>query len=271
MTMDYSEYLAEVKTLRSPATYEAYKAALKHFPNPTYKEVEKFIENPKYSSATKKHRLRILGMALRWYNEEGLIPRIDKGVRRLIKGYRENKTTEPCPTDEQVELAWDQLGNNRDRAMFALMAYNGLRIGEVYKLDRSDVDMEHNTVTLRGTKGKKDAIVPLVHERVRGYLYAWMTESDARNKALFTGPNGRLSCNYLKVKFHDVFHDLGMNFHAHSLRRYYANSMRNAGVSLENMCVAMRHSNVTTTMRYLNISQQDIVDSLKRTFAGATA
>jgi len=54
MTMDYSEFLAEVKVLRSKATYEGYKAALKHFPNPTKENIMKYIENPKFSSSTKK-------------------------------------------------------------------------------------------------------------------------------------------------------------------------------------------------------------------------
>lgn len=263
--MDYSEFLAEVKVLRSKATYEGYCAALKHFPNPTKENILKFIESDKYSSSTKKERLRVLAAALRWYNK------MDRGIERVIKGYRENKTVEPCPTKEQVELAWNQLGNNRDRAMFALMAYNGLRIGEVYNLDRSDVDIEHHILVVRGTKGKRDAIIPLVHPRVQKYLYAWMTESDARNKALFVGPNGRLSYGYLKHKFQDVFRGIGMEFHAHSLRRFFANSMYSEGASLQDMCMAMRHANVSTTMRYLNIGQQNVIATLQRTFAGATA
>ena len=263
--MDYSEFLAEVKVLRSKATYEGYKAALKHFPNPTKENIMKYIENPKFSSSTKKEPHRLLGTGLRWYNK------MDRGIERLIKVYRANKTVEPCPTNEQVELAWNQLGNNRDRAMFALMAYNGLRIGEVHALDRADVDIEHNILIVRGTKGKHDAIIPLIHPRVQKYLYAWMTERHDNYKALFIGPNGRLSYGFLKVKFHELFRDLGMEFHAHSLRRYYANSMYNAGVPLQDMSVAMRHANVSTTMRYLNIGQQNVVAALQRTFAGATA
>lgn len=263
--MDYNDFLEEVKTLRSPATYNNYRYALMKFKNPTRANVLKYINESKDSPTTKKNRLRILGIALRWYN------RMDKPIERIIKGYRENVPIEPCPTDEQIEAAWNNLGSHRDKAMFALMAYAGLRIGEVQKLDRADVDLAHDQLTVRNTKGKRDAIIPLVHERLRSELYAWMTESDGRWKALFVGEDGRLSLGYLKNKFHDLFRDLGFRFHAHSLRRYYANCLCNAGVPLQDMAICMRHAKVETTMRYLNLNQQNVKAALQRTWAGHTA
>ena len=263
--MNYNEFLDEVKALRSPATYDNYRYALAKFKNPTKANILKYISESKDSSTTKKNRLRILGIALRWYNK------MDKGIERIIKGYRENVPIEPCPTDEQIEAAWNNLGSHRDKAMFALMAYAGLRIGEVQKLDRSDVDMEHEQLIVRNTKGKRDAIIPLVNQRLRGELYAWMTESDNRWKALFVTENGRMSLKYLKNKFHDIFHDIGFPYHAHSLRRYYANCLANAGVPLQDMAICMRHAKVETTMRYLNLNQQNVKAALQRTWAEHTA
>lgn len=270
--MDYTEFLEETKVMRTKATYDNYRFALEKFPNPTKASILKYIAESDDSSSTKKNRLRILRLALNYYGA------LTKDIERIIKGFRENVTVEPCPTDDEVEAAWNTIATHRDRAMFALMAYNGLRIGEVYSLDRSDVDREHNTVTVRGTKGKHDAIIPLIHERVRKNLYAWLDESSRRSKALFTGPNGRLSYGYLKKYFRKIFVDAGCvdkkgrpKFHAHSLRRYYANSLYNSGVPVQDMCMAMRHSKIDTTMRYLNIGQQNIVAALQRTWKGHTA
>ena len=47
--------------------------------------------------------------------------------------------------------------------------------------------------------------------------------------------------------------------------------MYNAGVPLQDMSLAMSHANVSTTMRYLNIGQQNVVAALQRTLAGVTA
>lgn len=264
--MDYTAYLNEVRDLRTENTYENYKFALAKFPNPTPAAVRNYIRKSKDCSSTKKNRLRILKMALDYYGK------LTKEMARIIKGYRENVSVEPCPTDEQVERAWNALATSRDRAMFALMAYNGLRIGEVNSLNRADVDREHDCLIVRGTKGKRDAIIPIIHERVKKNLYAWMNEDKSRDKALFTGPNGRLSYGYMKNMFRRVFLDAGFpEFHAHSLRRYYANSMYNAGVPVQDMMVSMRHASINTTMRYLNLGQQNVIAALQRTWQGHTA
>jgi integrase len=60
-------------------------------------------------------------------------------------------------------------------AMIGLAAATGLRIGEVVRLDKDDVDLERGVLTIRCTKFKKDRLVPMhptVVAILRGYLVA---------------------------------------------------------------------------------------------------
>lgn len=60
-------------------------------------------------------------------------------------------------------------------AMIGLAAATGLRIGEVVRLDKGDVDLEGGVLTIRCTKFKKDRLVPMhptVVALLRGYLVA---------------------------------------------------------------------------------------------------
>lgn len=124
--------------------------------------------------------------------------------------------------------------------MFALMAYNGLRVGEVAGLDMDDL-LKGNRLMLRNTKGKRDAIIPLVHPRVLSSLKAYLRGRKSTSPALFLNYKGdRISFNGLTQLIRNDFHDNGLNFHAHSLRRYFANTLSRNGIPVQDIQVAMR-------------------------------
>ena len=52
----------------------------------------------------------------------------------------------------------------------------------------------------------------------------------------------------------------GIKVTPHMLRHYFANARRKAGWKLELISQALGHRNIETTMRYLNISDQELID-----------
>ena len=241
----WHEFLDDVRATKSENTYKSYSNALRYFQDGSLDEIKAFLGND-LADSTKKQTLKVLCIALE-YNDM-----YDKAHKRLIRSYRPNVTIQEYPTDKDIELVWGNLLTYRDRAMFALMAYNGLRIGEVAGLDMDDI-LRGNRLRLRNTKGKRDAIIPLVHPRVLSSLRAYIKERNSNSPALFLNHRGmRMSCNGLAQLIRNEFHDNGLNFHAHSLRRYFANTLSKNGIPVQDIQVAMRHASVTTTMGYLN-------------------
>ncbi|WP_337571530.1 site-specific integrase [Mitsuokella jalaludinii] len=255
----WHKFLDDVRATRSENTYKNYRNALKHFKNGSLDEIKAFLSG-NLADSTKKQTLKVLAIALE-YNDA-----YDKARRKLIKSYRANVSVQECPTDENIELVWGNLLTHRDRAMFALMAYNGLRIGEVAGLDMDDL-LKGNRLMLRNTKGKHDTIIPLVHSRVLSSLKAYIKERKSESPALFLNYRGaRISSNGLTQLIRNEFHDNGLDFHAHSLRRYFANTLSRNGIPVQDIQVAMRHANIVTTMGYLNMDEDKTKSILQEVY-----
>lgn len=259
--MDYTEFLEEVRKTRRVATYNAYKTALAKFPAGTIDEVVDYIEKSPHKDTTKKNNLRVLHIALEYYGA------LTKGIKRVIKTFKADESIQECPTTEQVEKVWSNLPSARERAIFALMAYMGLRVGEVRALNLKDIT-DDGMVIIRRSKGHRADIMPMVHYRVEQAIRAYLPErQQTDSEALFTGIRGRLSIDWLKHLIKNEFTDNGLGqFHCHSLRRYYANAMYQAGVSLVDMQDNMRHKSVETTRRYLNLGQQNRIEAMRKTW-----
>ena len=252
----YDEFLDEVRRTRSERTYVNYCDALRCFPEGNKEEVLEYIERTDIAGSTKKLRLTILRQALLY------IGGMTQDIMRLIRGYKPNEAVQPCPTDADIEILWSNLRSHRDKAIVALMAYNGLRLSEVANLTLDDLG--ENTLKLRDTKGKRDAVIPLVHPRVKAELAAYLKERFSDSPAIFIGVRGdALKSGGIKTMVRKEFKDNGMEFHCHSLRRYFANTLMKAGTPLEKLCKCMRHSSVTTTMKYLNIDTTDVKEALE--------
>ena len=86
---------------------------------------------------------------------------------------------QPCYTDEQVRLLLEK-ASPADRPVFALMAYTGMRFGEVRDLRWSDLHLDRGKFgqvfvkrggSLNTTKGKANRIIP-IHPELRKVLDA---------------------------------------------------------------------------------------------------
>ncbi len=263
--MDYKDFLEEVRKTRRESTYKTYFMALKLFPEGTEDEILDYIDKNPHKSTTKKYNLRVLKMALEYNNA------LTRGMARIIKTYKADETVQECPTVEQVGKVWDNLPSARERAIFALMAFMGLRVGEVRNLNLSDI--KDGRIILRKTKGHRGDIVPMVHRAIEPAINAYLKERrPTDSEALFTSTRGRISVDWLKHLIKNEFNDNGFpQFHCHSLRRFYANAMYRAGVSLVDMQDNMRHKSVETTRRYLNLGQQNKIAAMQQTWGNDAA
>lgn len=260
----WDDFLEEVKITKSKNTYISYSNALRNFTTGGREEVVKYIAKEGIKDSTKKQNLTILLTALNWYGQAG------KVITRTIHSYRVNEVEQPCPTNKEVEKIWDKIKDSRGRAIFALMAWNGLRIGEIIGLDLEDYS--NGMLLLRNTKGKKDTKAPLVHQRVTFFLQEYLLKDRKKmgnnNPAMFLGRNGkRITSSNLKKWIKRLCVSAGYpKYHAHSFRRYFANTLSSAGVPLQLLKSCMRHRSIGTTMKYLNISPNDVKDTLEKVY-----
>ncbi len=136
--------------------------------------------------------------------------------------------------------------NPRNRLMLELMARGGMRIGEVLKLRVQDVD-ERRLFIKNPKCGRQSEIVFIpqkVADRLKDYIRAKGSRPEQRIFPLgYTGAS-------LVVK--NAGRRIGIEIRPHDLRRHAATYASRSGAPLEIVSkVILRHSNLSTTQRYL--------------------
>ncbi len=136
--------------------------------------------------------------------------------------------------------------NLRNRLMLELMARSCMRIGEVLKLTPLDID--DRKAIIREPKSGKEAEVVFLPQKVANRLRKYIREKEIDSGARIfpiTYAAGRL----VVKKAGDM---LGVNIRPHDLRRHAATYASRSGTPIEIVSkVLLRHSNLSTTQRYL--------------------
>ncbi|GAA2633672.1 site-specific tyrosine recombinase XerD [Dactylosporangium fulvum] len=143
----------------------------------------------------------------------------------------------------------------RDRAVLALLADLGLRVGEVVALDVDDVGAErgHRTVRFTGKGGKprRRALTPAAVHALEEYLAA---RGGADGPLFTTATGGRVDRHAVFRLVRRLARDAGVpaweRLSPHSLRHAFATAARDEGVPLEDVQDAMGHADPRTTRRY---------------------
>lgn len=117
--------------------------------------------------------------------------------------------------------------------MVGLVASCGLRVSEVVKLDRDDIDLNTGVLTIRRSKFQKDRLVP-VHPTTLDVLRNYIPLRDARfprpaTPAFFIQMwGGRFATSTLSLAFHQLACSVGIRQNAgfgpsiHDLRHTFA-------------------------------------------------
>lgn len=158
----------------------------------------------------------------------------------------------------------------RDIALASLMLLSGLRSREVIELDLRDHDPDEGRLRVRG-KGQKERTVPLPGEVLHflgAYLELERPEKAART--LFVSLKGRrrgqpMTPAGLRSLFRHHRRSSGVrNANAHRLRHTFGSELAAAGISLPALMKLMGHTDIHTTMRYVEISPHDVWEEFRR-------
>ncbi len=178
---------------------------------------------------------------------------------------------------EQVRRFWDSFGTARDIAVVGLMLLNGLRSCEVLSLELEDLLLSEGQVRVHG-KGAKVRMLPLPPETIRLLDCYLRTERPLTNAArVFVSLKGKARGKPMTpAGLRSLFrhHRAATSIdkaNPHRFRHTFGSDMIRAGVSLPALQRLMGHSNIETTMLYVQISPQDVYEEYARAVAKQTA
>src|SRR5882672_8334638 len=169
----------------------------------------------------------------------------------------------PLSVDE-VARFWSSFHTSRDLAIVGLMLLQGLRSAEVLALNRDDALLSEAQLRVPG-KGKKFRLLPLAPETVQLLEhYLRLERSNPCSAALFVSLKGRVrGARMTRAGLRSLFryHRQTTSIplaNPHRFRHTFASDMIRAGMSLPALMQLMGHADIQTTLRYVQVTPQDV-------------
>lgn len=200
---------------------------------------------------------RILSSFFAWLEDENYI--IKSPVRRIHK-IKSSKVVKETYSDESMEIIRDQCGCLRDLALIDLLASTGMRVGELVRLNRDDIDFENRECVVFG-KGSKERPVYFdartkIH--LKNYLDSRIDDEDALFVSLLF-PHKRLEISGVEIRLRELGRKLGITkVHPHKFRRTLATRAIDKGMPIEQVQRLLGHAKIDTTMQYAMVNQNNV-------------
>ena len=206
---------------------------------------------------------RILSSFFAWLEDEDYI--VKSPVRRIHK-VKTCKTVKETYSDEALEQMRDHAGCQRDLAIIDLLASTGMRVGELVRLNRSDIDFEGRECVVLG-KGNKQRKV-YFDARTKIHLQNYLRSRADTDEALFVSlqkPYNRLQISGVEIRLRELGQKLEINkVHPHKFRRTLATMAIDKGMPIEQVQQLLGHQSVDTTLQYAMVNQANVKASHRK-------
>lgn len=225
--------------------------------------LDNYQENNGISKVTIDNIRRILSSFFSWLEDEDYI--LKSPVRRIHK-VKTCKTVKETYSDEALEMMRDECDGIRDLALIDLLASTGMRVGELVKLNRSDIDFQSRECVVLG-KGNKQRKV-YFDARTKLHLKKYLESREDDNQALFVSlqkPFNRLLISGVEIRLRELGNKLNINkVHPHKFRRTLATVAIDKGMPIEQVQQLLGHQSVDTTLQYAMVNQNNVKESHRK-------
>ena len=259
----------------SPKTIEYYEATLRHMDRSLAKpytqiesdDLRRYLNDYETERGSSKVTIdnirRIMSSFFSWLEDEDYI--VKSPVRR-IRRIKTAQVTKETLTDEELETLRDTCENKRDLAVIDLLASTGMRIGELVRLDVTDVDLHERECVVTG-KGNKQRPV-YFDARAKLHLSEYLESRNDSNHALFVSLDStakRVTVGGMELRLRKLGKKAGISrVHPHKLRRTLATHAIDKGMPIEQVQKLLGHAKIDTTMHYAMVNQNNVKASHRK-------
>ena len=209
------------------------------------------------SKVTIDNLRRIFSSFFSWLEDEDYIAK--SPVRRIHK-VRTDTLVKEVLSDENIETLRDSCNEPRDLAMIDLLLSTGVRVGELVKMNRDDIDFQERQCKVFG-KGNKEREV-YFNARTKIHLQRYLESRTDDNPALFvtlSKPHTRLTISGVEVRLRKMGKVVHIDkVHPHKFRRTLATMAIDRGMPIEQVQKLLGHVRIDTTLHYAMVNQQNV-------------
>ncbi len=160
---------------------------------------------------------------------------------------------------ETASLLKQSMNDVREYAIVSVLAYTGIRVGELCRLDEEDCDISHKIIHIRHGKGDMDRTVIMSKECSKS-LKKYLTirnVSETNTNALFISKIGRkrLDSSTIQRIVRKLADRAGIKKRVtpHVLRHTFATSAFKRGANLRFLQEMLGHTSLSTTQIYMHL------------------
>ena len=273
---NYLQEFLDVKALEgcSKATIENYKFNLNKFllgvgKDPTEiatQDIRKYLADYKrergVSNTTLDNMRRVFQSFFTWMHREGYVL---KDPCAAVNKIRADKIIKNPYSDEEMELMREAAKNLREKAIIEVLYSTGMRIGELEKLNKDDIDFVNGKAVVFG-KGAKEREV-YFNVKAQLALKKYLENRNDTNEALFVGlqsPYNRSKVSTYEKILRELGGRCGVHCHPHRFRRTCATILLNKGMPIQEVSKVLGHAKLETTLIYCEINQQSVAANHKK-------
>lgn len=259
----------------SPKTIAYYEATLRHMNAALVKpytqvesdDLRRYLNDYETTRGSSKVTIdnirRIMSSFFSWLEDEDYI--VKSPVRR-IRRVKTAQVTKEVLSDEELEVLRDACESKRDLAIVDLLASTGMRVGELVRLNRKDVNLHERECLVMG-KGNKQRPV-YFDARAKLHLTEYLASRVDKSPALFVALDSstrRITVGSIELRLRDLGRSAGINrVHPHKFRRTLATHAIDKGMPIEQVQKLLGHAKIDTTMHYAMVNQNNVKASHRK-------
>lgn len=233
----------------------------KPFAQVTTDDVRQYLSDyqkrPNVGKVTSDNIRRVISSLFSWLESEDLIY---KSPVRRIRKIKSTRSVKPVISDEGMESLRTVCANERDLAMVDLLSSTGMRVGELVRLKREDIDFDGRECLVHG-KGDKERKV-YFDAKAKVHLQEYLNSRTDNNPALFVSlnkPYRQLEISGVETRLRLLGRQAKLpRIHPHKFRRTLATKAIDKGMPIEQVQVLLGHSKIDTTLCYAMVDQENV-------------
>jgi len=158
----------------------------------------------------------------------------------------------------EINLLLDNIDVIKYKLIISLLYSSGLRVSEVVKLKRKDLDIQNHLLYVVQGKGKKDRTT-IFAKSLDELLIEYLCKTNFKSDYLFEGRNGKYSIKTIQEILKKYSRILNKRVTPHMLRHSFATHLLEDGVDIKHIQKLLGHSKLETTNVYLHVAKKDFL------------
>ena len=207
---------------------------------------------------------RTLSSFFAWLENEDYI--VKSPVRRIHK-VKSTKKVKETLTNENLEKLRDTCSNLRDLAILELLISTGIRVGELTRLNISDMNFQERSCIVLGKGNSEREVYFSVKSKM--YIKKYLETRTDNNEVLFVSlikPYNRLGISGIEIAIRNLGKEANINkVHPHKFRRTMATMAIDKEMPVEQVQKLLGHIKIDTTMEeYAIVNPNNVKNSHRK-------